>query len=182
MMKRALLTSPFPRKRESVEGGASEFIGCVTVDSRFRRNAEEGAGREEQGFTLIELMVVLLILSLLATVVVINVMPAQDRAMAEKARTDIALLEQAAERYRLDMFAYPPGEAGLQALVQAPAGLAHPERYPAGGYIKRLPDDPWGNPYHYQAPGRHGAIDIYSFGADNREGGEGQDADIGNWK
>jgi general secretion pathway protein G len=138
--------------------------------------------RDESGFTLIELMVVLLILGLLATVVVINVMPAQDRAMTEKARTDVALLEQAAERYRLDMFAYPPAEAGLQALVQAPAGLAHPERYPAGGYIKRLPDDPWGNPYHYASPGKHGALDIYSLGADNREGGEGQDADIGNWK
>ena len=137
---------------------------------------------EEFGFTLIELMVVLLILGLLATVVIINVMPAQDKAMSSKARTDVALLEQAAERYRLDMFGYPSNEAGLQALVDPPVGLAHPERYPPGGYIKRLPDDPWGNPYHYQSPGRHGAIDIYSLGADNREGGEGQDADIGNWK
>ncbi|RYD81984.1 MAG: type II secretion system protein GspG [Sphingomonadales bacterium] len=136
----------------------------------------------ERGFTLIELMVVLLILGLLATVVVINVMPAQDKAMAEKARTDIALFEQATERYRLDMFAYPSSDQGLAALVSAPAGLAHPERYPTGGYIKRLPDDPWGNPYHYQSPGRHGSVDIYSLGADNREGGEGQDADIGNWK
>ncbi|MET0376982.1 MAG: type II secretion system major pseudopilin GspG [Rhizorhabdus sp.] len=145
-----------------------------------KRNHESGP--DERGFTLIELMVVLLILGLLATVVVINVMPAQDRAMTEKARTDIALLEQAAERYRLDMFAYPATEAGLQALVTAPAGLTQPERYPAGGYIKRLPDDPWGNPYKYAAPGKHGAVDIYSLGADNREGGEGQDADIGNWK
>lgn len=136
----------------------------------------------ESGFTLIELMVVILILGLLATVVALNVMPAQDKAMVEKARTDVALLEQAAERYRLDMFAYPSTDAGLQALVQPPGGLAHPARYPAGGYIKRLPDDPWGNPYHYQAPGRHGAVDIYSLGADDREGGEGQDADIGNWK
>ena len=137
---------------------------------------------KESGFTLIELMVVILILGLLATVVVLNVMPAQDKAMVEKARTDIALLEQAAERYRLDNFAYPTSDQGLQALAAAPAGLAHPERYPAGGYIKRLPDDPWGNPYHYQSPGRRGIVDIYSLGADNREGGEGQDADIGNWK
>ena len=153
------------------------------MDSRFRGNDGEGSSDDrESGFTLIELMVVLLILGLLATVVIVNVMPAQDKAMTGKARTDVALLEQAAERYRLDMFAYPSNEAGLQALVQSPAGLTHPERYPAGGYIKRLPDDPWGNPYHYQSPGRHGMVDIYSLGADNREGGEGQDADIGNWK
>ena len=137
---------------------------------------------EEAGFTLIELMVVILILGLLATVVAINVMPAQDKAMIQKARTDIALLEQAVERYRLDIFTYPTSAQGLQALVAAPAGLAHPERYPSGGYIKRLPDDPWGNSYRYQSPGRRGAIDIYSLGADNREGGEGQDVDIGNWK
>ncbi|RYD90365.1 MAG: type II secretion system protein GspG [Sphingomonadales bacterium] len=135
----------------------------------------------ESGFTLIELMVVILILGLLATVVAINVMPAQDKAMTEKARTDVALLEQAAERYRLDNFAYPTSEQGLQALIAAPAGLAKAERYPQGGYIKRLPDDPWGNPYHYQSPGKRGAVEIYSLGADNREGGEGQDADIGNW-
>ena len=153
------------------------------MDARFREN-DGGRSRDdaESGFTLIELMVVLLILGLLATVVIVNVMPAQDKAMSGKVRTDVALLEQAADRYRLDMFAYPSNEAGLQALVQSPAGLTHPERYPAGGYIKRLPDDPWGNPYHYQSPGRHGTVDIYSLGADNREGGEGQDADIGNWK
>jgi len=136
----------------------------------------------EQGFTLIELMVVILILGLLATIVVLNVMPAQDKAMTEKARTDVALLEQGAERYRLDNFAYPTTEQGLAALAAPPPGLAHPERYPEGGYIKRLPSDPWGNPYHYESPGRHGAIDVYSLGADGREGGEGQDADIGNWK
>ena len=153
------------------------------MDSRFRGNDGEGSSDDrESGFTLIELMVVLLILGLLATVVIVNVMPAQDKAMSGKVRTDVALLEQAADRYRLDMFAYPSNEAGLQALVQSPAGLTQPERYPAGGYIKRLPDDPWGNPYHYQSPGRHGMVDIYSLGADNREGGEGQDADIGNWK
>ena len=159
-----------PRQEEGIEIPA---LAGMTA-----RVAED----EEFGFTLIELMVVLLILGLLATVVIINVMPAQDKAMSGKARTDVALLEQAVERYRLDMFGYPSNEAGLQALVDPPAGLAHPERYPPGGYIKRLPDDPWGNPYHYQSPGRHGAIDIYSLGADDREGGEGQDADIGNWK
>jgi general secretion pathway protein G len=168
--------SPFQRKLESL------FSRSLRDESEIPAFAGMTGDHAESGFTLIELMVVILILGLLATVVALNVMPAQDKAMVEKARTDVALLEQAAERYRLDMFAYPSTDAGLQALVQPPAGLAHPERYPPGGYIKRLPDDPWGNPYHYQAPGRHGAVDIYSLGADDREGGEGQDADIGNWK
>jgi general secretion pathway protein G len=126
--------------------------------------------RSEEGFTLVELMVVIVIIGLLATVVVINVMPAQDTARVKKAEADVALLEQAAEMYRLSKLNYPSTGEGLQALVTQ-------------GYVKRLPDDPWGNPYRYAAPGRDGrAFDIYSYGADGREGGEGDDADIGNWK
>lgn len=136
----------------------------------------------EQGFTLVELMVVLVIIGLLATVVMINVMPSQDRAMAEKARADISVLEQALETYRLENLTYPRTEDGLQALLTPPAGLARPDRYRAGGYVRRLPDDPWGNPYQYARPGREGAFDVYSFGADGREGGVDEDADIGNWK
>ena len=137
--------------------------------------------RGDAGFTLVELMVVIVIIGLLATVVMMNVLPSQDRAMAEKARADIAVLEQAVETYRLEILAFPRTEDGLQALVRAPARLARPERYRTGGYIRRLPADPWGNPYQYSHPGRHGAYDIYSLGADGREGGEGNDADIGNW-
>lgn len=133
------------------------------------------------GFTLVEMMVTIVILGLLTTVVLINVLPAQGRAMKEKARADIATLEQAIESYRLDTFTFPRGEAGLQALVTAPTGVAA-SRYREGGYIKRLPDDPWGNPYQYRYPGKHGPFDIYSYGADGQEGGEGDDADIGNWK
>jgi general secretion pathway protein G len=133
------------------------------------------------GFTLVELMVVIVIIGLLTTIVVINVLPSQDKARVEKAKADIALLEQAAEMYRLDNLAYPSSGDGLQALVKAPAGT-EATRYRAGGYIRKLPDDPWGNPYHYEAPGKHGAVDIFSYGADGREGGEGNDADIGNWK
>ncbi len=138
--------------------------------------------RAQSGFTLVELMVVIVIIGLLATVVMINVMPSQDRAMAEKARADISVLEQALDTYRLDQLTYPATGQGLQALVQAPAGLARPERYRSGGYIRRLPDDPWGNPYQYRQPGRDGrAFDVFSFGADGTEGGEGDSADIGNW-
>lgn len=136
----------------------------------------------EVGFTLVELMVVIVIIGLLATVVIINVLPSQDRAMTEKARADVAVLEQAVESYRLDNFSFPRTEDGLQALVAAPGGLQRPERYRPGGYVRRLPQDPWGNPYQYAQPGRRGgAFDIWSFGADGREGGEGNDADIGNW-
>jgi general secretion pathway protein G len=133
------------------------------------------------GFTLVEMMVVIVILGLLATVVAINVLPNQEKAMKGKARADVSVLEQALESYRLDNFNFPTTEQGLQALVAPPAGLTQGDRYREGGYIRRLPKDPWGNDYQYRAPGAHGAIDVYSFGADGREGGEGKDADIGNW-
>jgi general secretion pathway protein G len=127
-------------------------------------------------------MVVIVIIGLLATVVMINVLPSQDRAMVEKARADIAVLEQAVETYRIETLAFPRTQDGLQALISAPRSLARPERYRAGGYIRRLPPDPWGNDYQYAYPGRRSAYDIYSYGADGREGGEGNDADIGNWQ
>ena len=142
-----------------------------------RKTAE--ARRKRAGFTLVELMVVIVIIGLLATVVAINVLPSQDKAMVGKARADIAVLEQAIETYRLDNMAFPDN---LQALVAAPAGLARPERYRQGGYVRRLPEDPWGNPYQYRHPGsRGGAFDVFSLGADGAEGGEGDAADIGNW-
>jgi len=135
----------------------------------------------EAGFTLVELMVVIVIIGLLATVVMINVLPSQDRAMIEKARADITTLEQAVDTYRLEMLSFPRTADGLEALVRQPARLDRPERYRTGGYIRRLPPDPWGNPYHYVYPGRRSSYDLYSLGADGREGGEGNDADIGNW-
>ena len=137
----------------------------------------------EAGFTLTELMVVLLILGLLATVVIINVLPAADQANTTKVRTDVSMLESAMEQYRLDNMAYPTAQQGLQALVTQPPGLSQPQRYRRGGYIRRLPNDPWGNPYHYEVPGTqsNGPYDIYSLGADNQPGGEAENADIGNW-
>lgn len=139
--------------------------------------------RRARGFTLVELMVVIVIIGLLATVVMVNVMPSQDRAMAEKARADVAVLEQALETYRLENLVYPSTAQGLGALVEAPAGLARPERYRRGGYIRRLPEDPWGNAYAYRRPGRDGMpFDVFSLGADGADGGEGDAADIGNWR
>ena len=122
----------------------------------------------EGGFSLVELMVVIVIIGLLATIVIINVMPAADRAAVTKARADIATLEQAVEMYRLDHMTYPTSQQGLQALV-------------SGNYIRRLPDDPWGNAYHYSAPGPEGRpFRIASLGADGREGGDGENEDIAN--
>ena len=144
-------------------------------------SARVGLQSHAAGFTLVELMVVIVIIGLLATMVMINVMPSQDRAMVEKARADVSVLEQAMETYRLDNLVYPTTEQGLAALVQAPAGLARPERYRQGGYVRRLPEDPWGNAYQYRRPGRQAAFDVYSFGADGAEGGEGENSDIGNW-
>ena len=136
-------------------------------------------GPTREGFTLVELMVVIVIIGLLATVVAINVLPSQDRAMVTKAKADIATLEQAIETYRLDNLDFPEE---LQALVAAPAGLAQPDRYRPGGYVRRLPQDPWGEPYQYRRQSAHGGqFDVYSYGADRKPGGEGNDADLGNW-
>lgn len=135
----------------------------------------------EDGFTLIELMVVVVIIGLLATVVVLNVLPSQDRARIEKARADIGRIEQAAEMFRLDMGRYPTTDEGLEVLVSPPADARLAARFPEGGYINRLPPDPWGANYQYLHPGERGRFDVYSLGADGRPGGEDGAADIGNW-
>jgi general secretion pathway protein G len=138
--------------------------------------------RREEGFTLVELMVVVVIIGLLATVVVLNVLPSQDRARIEKARADIGRIEQALEMFRLDMGRYPTTDEGLDALVLPPSDPRLSANYPDGGYINRLPDDPWGGPYQYLFPGEHGRFDVFTLGADGRPGGDGPAADIGNWQ
>ena len=142
--------------------------------------AAEARGKPKRnGFTLVELMVVIFILGLLTTIVVINVLPSQDRAMVQKAQADIATLGQALEMYRLDNLSYPGSSDGLQALIAPPPSLTTTARYRQGGYIKKLPDDPWGRPYQYDNPGRQGpGYDLYSLGADGAPGGEDDNADI----
>ena len=139
---------------------------------------------KEEGFSLTEIMVAVFIMGLLATVVLINVLPARDRAMTQKARTDITALETALYEYKSDMLAFPSNQEGLNALVSAPSGNNRADRYREGGYLLRsqIPDDPWGNAYQYRNPGQNGRIDIFSLGADGRPGGEGLNADIGNWE
>jgi len=128
------------------------------------------------GFSFIELMVVIVIIGLLTSVVAINVLPSQDKAMVEKAKADVAILTQAVEMYRMDNLRYPTTDEGLDVLKPR-AG----SRQNAPGYIKSLPRDPWNNDYQYVIPGEKGIFDIYSLGADGRLGGEDMDADIGNW-
>ncbi|NTS64397.1 type II secretion system major pseudopilin GspG [Sphingomonas sp. HHU CXW] len=142
---------------------------------------EQKKRRRKNGFTLVELMVVIVIIGLLATIVALNVLPSGDTARIQKAKADIATIEQGLEMYRLQQGSYPTTSQGLQALVSAPAGV-DASRYQAGGYIKRLPEDPWNRAYLYASPGQHGAADIWTLGADGKDGGEGINADIGSWQ
>lgn len=144
---------------------------------------EQKKRRRRNGFTLVELMVVIVIIGLLATIVAINVIPSGDKARVTKARADIATIEQGLELYRLQVGTYPTTTQGIQALVAAPAG-ASAGSYQPGGYLKggKVPVDPWNAQYLYAAPGKHGAFDVWSYGADGKEGGEGTDADIGSWQ
>lgn len=133
------------------------------------------------GFTLIEVMVVVVILGILAAVVVPRVMDRPEAARITKAKQDIRAIESALNLYKLDNYRYPSTDQGLEALVEKPSGTPEPRNWKSGGYLDRLPKDPWGNPYQYLNPGTHGDVDIYSLGADGRPGGEESDADIGNW-
>ena len=133
------------------------------------------------GFTLLEVMVVVVILSILGALIVPRVLGRADDARAMAAKQDIATLLQALKLYRLDNHRYPTSEQGLQALTARPETAPVPPNWKSGGYIERLPKDPWGKPYQYLNPGRRGEIDVFSFGADGNPGGEGHDADIGSW-
>ncbi len=134
----------------------------------------------QAGFTLIELMVVLVIIGVLAALIVPNVLDRADDARSTAARTDVNNVMQALKLYKLDNQRYPSGEQGLQALVAKPGAAPVPPNWKP--YLEKLPADPWGRPYQYLNPGVKGEIDVMSFGADGQAGGEGKNADVGSWQ
>lgn len=136
--------------------------------------------RRQHGFTLIELMVVLAIIGVLAALIVPNVIGRADDARVTAARADVGNLMQALKLYKLDNMRYPSSEQGLQALVVKPVIEPVPSNWKP--YLDKMPNDPWGRPYQYMNPGIKGEVDVLSFGADGKSGGEGQNADIGSWQ
>ena len=137
--------------------------------------------RRHSGFTLIEIMVVVVIMGVLAALLVPRLMGRTDDARMLAAKQDIATLMQALKLYRLDNQRYPTTEQGLQALIARPTNGPQPANWKSGGYIDRLNKDPWGNIYQYMSPGTRSEVDIFSYGADGQPGGTGNDADIGSW-
>lgn len=139
-------------------------------------------GRRVTGFTLIEVMVVVAILAILASVVVPRIMDEPAKARQARAAQDIRSIESALDMYKLDNYRYPTTDQGLEALVSEPESGPEPPNYRDGGYLRNVPEDPWGNPYQYLNPGRHGDIDVYSHGPDGRSGSGRDDDVIGNWQ
>ena len=138
--------------------------------------------RRQRGFTLIEIMVVIAILGILAALIVPKIMSRPDEARRVAAKADIGSIMQSLNLYRLDNGRYPTQEQGLRALVEKPTAEPVPNNWKGGGYMDRVPVDPWGKEYQYLNPGVHGEVDVFSYGADSRPGGEGNDADIGSWQ
>lgn len=138
--------------------------------------------RFARGFTLVEIMVVVVIIGILGALVLPKVLGRTGESRVVAAKTDIATLMQALKLYKLDNQRYPTTEQGLQALITRPTSGPSANGWKEGGYIERLPKDPWGNAYQYLAPGLHGEIDVFSFGGDGQAGGEGEDADVGSWQ
>ena len=134
------------------------------------------------GFSLVEILVVLVIMGLLISVVAPTVLNRADEARVQKVHADFKAIETSLKIYRLDNYVYPTTEQGLEALVEASALDPVPRNFKKGGYLPEMPLDPWGRPYLYLSPGENGEVDMYSLGADGLSGGEDQNADIGNWK
>jgi general secretion pathway protein G len=137
-------------------------------------------GKRARGFTLIEMMVVMLIIGVMAAMIVPNLIGQGEGAKVTAAKADISTIMGALNLYKLDNSRYPTTEQGLQSLVSKPT--AGPTSNGWKGYLPKLPKDPWGNPYQYLYPGVHGEIDVFSYGADGQPGGTGNDADIGSWE
>lgn len=140
------------------------------------------AAGTQRGFSLVEILVVLVIMGLLISIVAPTVLNRADEARVQKVYADFKAIETALKIYRLDNYVYPTTEQGLEALVEASSLDPEPRNFKAGGYLQQLPLDPWGRPYLYLSPGEHGEVDLYSLGADGVSGGEDQNADVGNWR
>lgn len=138
--------------------------------------------RRSAGFSLIEIMVVLVIMGLLISILAPNVLGRADEARVQKVFADFSAIETALRMYRLDNYDYPSSEQGLGALVERPSMAPVPANWKADGYLESLPVDPWGRPYLYLSPGQQGAVDIFTYGADGVRGGDGQNSDYGNWQ
>lgn len=138
--------------------------------------------RRMSGFTLIEIMVVVVIIGILAMVVVPSIISRPDEARIARARQDVNAIEQALDLYRLDNGYYPSQQQGLEALVTKPTTDPVPRNWSSGGYLSKLPEDPWGNLYQYHNPGTHGMIDVFSYGSAGEQGGENSETVIGNWQ
>ena len=160
----------------------SSEISDTPVQVRPSAASRAARTRRQRGFTLIEVMVVIAILGILAALIVPKIMSRPDEARRVAARQDIATITQALKLYRLDNGRYPSQDQGLQALVKKSDTEPVPNNWKEGGYLERLPNDPWGTPYQYLNPGAHDEIDVFSYGADKKPGGEGNDADIGSWQ
>ena len=145
------------------------------------RKSRAAARHSELGFTLIEVMVVIAIIGIMATLIVPQIMSKPDEARVIAAKQDISSIVQALKLYRLDIGRYPTTEQGLAALVTKPTTEPIPQNWKSNGYVDRLPKDPWGFAYQYVNPGVRAEIEVFSFGADNKPGGTGFDADLGNW-
>lgn len=137
---------------------------------------------KQRGFSLIEILVVLVILGLLVSIVAPNVLGRADEARIQKTEADFNAIATALKIYRLDNYVYPSTEQGLGALVEKPVLPPEARNWKTEGYLDEIPQDPWGRAYLYLSPGEHGAFDLYSYGADGVAGGEGQNADLGNWQ
>jgi general secretion pathway protein G len=186
--------APFSATRGNMSMTSTSKVVLMRGEARtLWEEGERGAGgcvvgslrpllRSVSGFTLIELMVVIIILGILAGLIIPRIMEDPEKAKVVKAKLQIESFSAAIKRYKLDTGDYPSTDQGLQALVEKPSVGKIPTRYPEKGYLSKIPKDPWGNDYLYVCPGEHGDFDIIAYGADGKEGGEGNDVDVRSWE